>query len=448
MSFDSAMNNFAKAARILNEVHKAAFSNAASVHTLSATLKAALTGNRLPVMTDAIEALRPNFEGLLTSAFVRAFLRPFAAAVVEEIDGDDLGFSRNMEQIRVHMNTNGKTVLSRTITVGSITNSKLSLLLVALKDKLGKVIDTGIVENWTFRCTTDSGGVKTGQSGGSRENQEVFRFEGDAKGIDAIEVRGTGRTENALGIIDERHQSNLLRNASWTDFNNAAPNPTQVPSAIDSWPNWEASNTTHFSASNAQTHRDRSGQTTQKSLSNLLSGSMFQRLTGPKAAKRITFREDRLYIPGLWVYLPAARTGNIVVSLGDKSYTVDLSTLADSTFVAITPNMSTDIENFYFPNFNLNTDEIRMKIETTTLSGAIFWDDAFLREASLIRGIPVTLIGGGTRHEIDDVFTTDISISAETVFQYWAVVRSRVFNLLGHTFTLPHSGAPTYTDVQ
>lgn len=454
MSFDTAMNEFAKVCRILNELEKAAFSTASTnYHTLEKTLIKSLDGYRIANKTRAIRNLRPALNGLLTPETVRQVLTPYAASVVEEIGKNSVNFETDMVTIRDYMEAQSKSVKSRVPTIGAYSVLGNGTTLRQDRDRHNNVGETYFPEAFSFECAKDKGT-------GTREHQEVFTWKGATQGEDAIEDAGSGQIENALELVDELSSKNLFSNPSFTSFNGTAPSGT-APAGTDvvapsttAFPGWTLSAAASFKASLNRTYRDRKGQTNQKSLLCVANGWFKQQLNGDNAPKKINFKDNAAYAWVGRIYKPAGVTGNLDFTFGANTFQITIAGLTADAF-SVRHILSQGATNAtYYRAFK--TDDLFFKCEISALSlgGApgVYFDDFELVEMTHIHGMHHHIAGGNVADSLGTLYTHTASSYAATrgVVQYWASFRTRLSEQLGFAFFLPHvaDGSETVTDVQ
>lgn len=164
---------------------------------------------------------------------------------------------------------------------------------------------------------------------------------------------------------------------------------------------------------------------------------IFQRLRG--------IQTPQPYDYGVWIKRRSSATGDFILTVGSKTYTVDISTLTNDVWTFVGPEYNAtpanDTQQYHWPQ-NFQTDDTQFKIETDSLAtGALRIDRAFFRPMQPLNGLWFSFLGGTT--PIARSYTAAIPLTlagSDTIIQRW------VHMLYGPFYYLPSDGTPSISD--
>lgn len=149
------------------------------------------------------------------------------------------------------------------------------------------------------------------------------------------------------------------------------------------------------------------------------------------------------YHAGVWICRKSSATGDFILTVGNYSITVDISTLTNDvwTFVGFDPTDST-LRSKHWPDNFVTGDDPKFQIETSSLAvGALRIDTAEMETMARYNGLWIHVAPGPTPIGVDYAGSFALSYSSDTVIQRW------LHFLYGDTFYLPSTtGTPSITD--
>lgn len=377
--------------------------------------------------TRGLEQVRSRLRDSLSPAAVAAPLAPMWAEYARQLVGTfeipaTLPARDIIDRIADHFDTNSQTVNSREFTFGSVSAGGSNVGSGTIKrlttDRYGNDIEATWAQKVTVECIRD-------QSSGATEHEEVFEMRGEAAGVDALDVQGSGSRAD-LKAVSAR--DSLLLNPSF----DSAAGTDATPTAITNWTiATGAIGDLELSDNADEIFRGSRGSVTPKSLR--FNGNV--KLTQALSLRRTNVSADRpLYACLRWNREEGSGSGaTITLTLGSVTASVAVgSTTGWQTLEISLPSGWLD---------QWNTTDPTVAVEVSGLSsGYVLVDDVILAPYTQFDGLWYLALGGRTKFLRDDVFTFTDTGGTGGVINYW----------LWWTYGkyLPHAtgGAETWSD--
>lgn len=294
----------------------------------------------------------------------------------------------------------------------------------------------GHVETKTWECVED-------QNLGRFKGAELWRVAGEDASKDNLDYQGSGLVAYVVG----KHSgsgpgASVLQNSSW--------DATFVGTGTDKIPGWTIGGTASKVTAGTSGFRTAPGASSQGTLVFDNDGAATNEVTQALSLRRINALGER--VP--WMLQVAykksngAATGSLVLKMGNKSTTLDLSTIADTDWHVLKFTID---KNVYYRNWKEDAPDI--EVEVTNLSaGTLTLDDLIFAPWDLIDGTWWWMTGGATAFLQRDSFTAaDSGPTAATSEMMYFFARSGVLPMgtdQGAILNLPvnNAGGETITD--
>lgn len=310
---------------------------------------------------------------------------------------------------------NTKRVQSRQFVFGTVTsgspyvgNGTIHRLNV---DENGLVIENRVAETKTFECVFDA------TSGARGRNAEVFQIRGVTANRDLIRINGSGGVGALVGLTADLSAA-YIRNPSFSQFSGTVT----VPTDITGWTNnTTVSAATHqlvtdtYANQGVGYYRDFPGDSTSYALQCL--GNSWS-LTQSIEQNRYAFRLDAPYYVQIAYKKSSSGTdGNLVVTLGANSVTLDLSTISDTSWHVLKFTLN---KNLWFKNFNQANLSFTIA-RTGGSTGNVTIDDVLVAPFTNFDGGWWAAVGGTTQWKrLDTATVTDSELGeGYGVLQKW-----------------------------
>jgi hypothetical protein len=290
---------------------------------------------------------------------------------------------------------NGKRVASRGFVFGSVAaggsnvgNGALNRLNV---DAWGQIVESQTADAKLARCTKDS-------AKGAPLGEEEFSLEGATAGRDALEELGSGKRkdEPLVALSSRTAQGFGVQNPSFSTSTPTAP--TTAPTDLGGWTASNTINGTNYNVNTDTPYRAYEGDTTPAYLRCLAtSWTLSQNLDTNGAV----FDDSTPYYVHVAVRRQSSADGNLVLTLGRVSTTVDLTTLTNNVWalVKIAGTSSSWVKNFGQVNCTLS---IARSGGTT---GSVDLDDVVVGAYQSFDGGYYAMVGGATAFQLEDKFS-------------------------------------------
>lgn len=400
--------------KLYEDVRKAAGVNASAnwVDTED-TLLTLLSGD---YSDDAFQGVRQG-RGILAS-MMEQVRSPFASKLRDYskyLNFPETDVSTVISRLYDDAIANTKRIQSRQFVFGTVTsgspwvgNGTIHRLNV---DENGLVIENRTAETKTFECIFDA------TSGARGRNAEVFQIRGTTANRDLIRVTGSGGTGTLLALTADLSQA-YIRNPSFSQFSGT----TTAPTDITGWTNnTTVSASTHqlvtdtYANQGVGYYRDFPGDSTSYALQCL--GNSWS-LTQSIEQNRYAFRLDTPYYVQIAYKKSSSGTdGNLVVTLGANSVTLDLSTIGDTSWHVLKFTLN---KNLWFKNFNQANLSFSIA-RTGGSTGNVTIDDVIVAPFTNFDGGWWAAVGGTTQWKrLDTATVTDSELGeGYGVLQKW-----------------------------
>ena len=302
-----------------------------------------------------------------------------------------------------HFVENSITIPSRGITYGTwstfgSSKGEVSRLTV---DENGFRLEATYLEKRTLKC------IRTGGSG-ARRFAEIFSLEGSAKGTDILNVLGSGA---GLTITVASALNSRLLNSAFSQYSFATSPATSTPStgvANDEVSNWVVADITKLQLDIDEYPQSLPGVTTPGSIRFTEDNKISQKLS----VSNMTVNLNSPDITGIWAKPESSVDGDLVISQGNTTKTVDATTLS-----AGWNWLELDKDSGLWPKTWLGTDsEISFELTGRT-TGTLLLAHPFHGPMTLFDGLWYYLPAGTTPHALDDSVTATASVSSDTKIQ-------------------------------
>lgn len=294
----------------------------------------------------------------------------------------------------------------------------------------------GHVETKTFECVQD-------QSLGTFKGAEVFRVAGEDASKDNLDYQGSGM----VALLVAKHSgtgvgASVLRNSGWdAQFSGTG---------TDKIPGWTIGGTASKITAGTSGYRTAPGASSQGTLVFDNDGAATNEVTQALSLQRLSAGSERVpwMLQVAYKKSSAGATGSLVLKIGNKSTTLDLSTIADTDWHVL---QFTIDKNLYYRNWKEDAPDI--EVEVVNLSaGTLTLDDLIFAQWDLLDGTWYWLTGGATAFLQRDSFTVaDSGPTAATSEMIYFLARCGVLPMgtdPGAVLNLPvnNAGGETITD--
>lgn len=289
----------------------------------------------------------------------------------------------------------------------------------------------GAVETKTFYCEKD-------QSLGVLKGGETFVCRGEDASIDNLDWQGSGLAVRPVYSRNSGSGSggSLLQNSSWDqDFSGTG---------TDKVLSWTISGTAAKITAGTSGYRTAPGASAQGTLVFDNDGAATNSVEQALSLRRINAKNERTPFMVFVAYKKSssAATGSLVITLGSKTTTLDLSTIADTDWHQL---FFTIDKNLYYRNWRADAPVVKFAV-TNLSAGTLTLDDAHFGEWDYIDGTYWMIAGGATAFLERDVFTAaDSGPTAATSELMYSAYRAGVFDEI-QNLPVNNAGAETVTD--
>lgn len=295
----------------------------------------------------------------------------------------------------------------------------------------------GHVETKTWECVQD-------QNLGVLKGAEVFRVAGEDASKDNLDYQGSG----LVAFVVAKHSgsgpgASILRNSSWDATFTGS-------SGTDKIPGWTIGGTASKVTAGTSGFRTAPGSSSQGTLVFDNDSAATNEVTQALSLQRLSAFSERTpwMLQVAYKKSSSGATGSLVLKMGNKSTTLDLSTIGDTNWHVL---QFTIDKNVYYRNWKEDAPDI--EVEVTNLSaGTLTLDDLIFAPWDLVDGTFYWLTGGATAFLHRDVFTVaDSGPTAATSEMIYYLARCGVLPMgtdPGAILNLPvnNAGGETITD--
>jgi len=335
-------------------------------------------------MASGLEDARESLASLLDPDSVRATLDPYYFQWGETIGSTASDSDSIFVDLFDYMHTNSQSVNSRNISFGSPSaaggNTGDGSMVRQTVDEQDYAMEgwlpLHVSETFTVECERDANQI-------GYPFEEVFSIKGTDAAKDSLLTTGTG-LDDTTRCQSERDTLRYIKNPGFESYTATTPTSgsEQVPTAVEGWTPTGA--WTNFKVSVVQLYRTPPKSSTSISLKFIADDTITQVLSTVNTTR---FSRDVPYYVAVPVFRETGATGNIVITLGQTTRTVALSTLTQNAWNLV-PIVATPDKSLYYENFKAN--DLSFSISVNTLATAFVYVDA-------IHMFPFQLIGGNGR---------------------------------------------------
>jgi len=417
------------------------FTNGATSHEADflASLKPAdgVPFNTQAMMVEAVERFRSglNTQYDISRDLISTGLRTWADfASIPETSPENI-----LSRLYTYFVDNSYTVKTRDMTLGTPAaaggndgNGVLNRLKV---DENTHQIESGHTDSKVCRCIRD-------EASGASKHEEVFELRGEDRLRDRLVVDGSGLVKN-IKAISARDSLQYIENPSFERFSGTAATPT----AITGW-DLSTSEIADVSLDSTITYRDYPGApSTHYSLKYTAStGGTSLVIDQDLKARNVAITRSLPLFAQVAVYkVGTSSTGNVLFYVGNTvQTTVALSGLTDNGWTLIRFGTGTtaggDENSWYKAMAATGALTLNIKATGVSVGQVLHFDDVVISPYTEFDGSWYALVGGSTKHLIDDEFTF-ADTATESIVQKWI---ARLYP--GHY--LPHAShtAATWPD--
>ncbi len=386
--------------------------NVSNTVELIAAFEAALAGTQIPRTTAAFKVLRAAMCSFLASSasIVNPLLIDYAKVL--GVANSSLSAAEAFYLVYRDYAENSKRVTSRGFVFGSASAGASNVGKATITrlnfDEYGFVLENQTPDTKTLRCVADA------VSGGVAKFEESWTIEGEAAGEDALEEAGSGQKSKVFQGLSARTSTSFgVTNPSFSSFLGT----TSAPTDLSGWTSTVTVNGTNFTLSTGtagtEYFRDYQGDTTPYAL-NCLNTSAWK-LSQNLQTNSATFATDVAYYVHVAIRRRSSANGSFILSLGNASTTVDLTTLTNDQWVLVKIGVSKD--NWYR---TFGKDGLTLSLERTGGStGTVDVDDITVGEFFFFDGGYWVVTGGtsagSTPPRVNDTFTCADSLGVSPV---------------------------------
>lgn len=359
----------------------------------------------------------------------------FEGLIVAGQPGDDAPgrIHRYMHEQSFSFNSRGWT--RGTPSAGS--NTGTGTLRRLTSDWEGYTLQGGHVETKTFECIADQNFL-------ADRGAERFRISGEDSGKDNLDFQGSGAYRR---LLQAQHSGSgdggsRLQNPSWDAAFNG--------SGTDKIPGWTIAGTASKITAGTSGYRTAPGASSQGTLVFENDGAATNSVEQALSLRRISVQDERTpwMVSVAYKKSSSGATGSLVITLGNKTTTLDLSTISDTDWHQL---FFTVDKNVYYRNWKVDSPVVKFAV-TNLSAGTLTLDDSCFNTWTLIDGTYWWLQGGQTAFLHRDSFTAaDSGPTPSTSEMMYAAARAGVLPMgesPGLILNLPvhESGSETITD--
>lgn len=298
--------------------------------------------------------------------------------------------------------------------IGTGTGKRLSV------DWEAYALQGGAVETKTFYCDVDQ---STGAGG--FKGAEVFVCRGEDRSKDNLDWQGSGIVHRP---VYARHSGSgpggsILFNSSW--------DATFSGSGTDKIPNWTISGTASKVTAGTSGYRTAPGASAQGTLVFADDSAATNSVEQALSVRRLSMVNERTPVMLFVAYKKssAGATGSLVLTIGNKTTTLDLSTIADTDWHQL---FFTIDKNLYYRNWRADAPVVKVAV-TNLSAGTVTLDDLYFGFWDYIDGAYYLIAGGATAFLERDVFTAaDTGPTAAGSELMYSAYRAGVFEVIAN----------------
>jgi hypothetical protein len=322
--------------------------------------------------------------------------------------GDLRDYMHGTASPKQYIKSRGMT-LSTTFSAGAgnVGNGLLQRLTV---DENGYALEATAAEAKSAKCTQDQNQTD--------KHAEIITLYGAPANKDWLKLQGSG-FEVELTSLHAGLSAQFCQNPSFSDHDATLSGGEGALASATGRAGWTVAAGTYSdlkaNTTSTYVYRTFPGETTGVSLRWTANATIRQVL---QETQRPTFLPGTPIYVQVAVYRRAAATGQLVLTFGAQSTTVDLSTLSDEAWniVRIAVGTGSWLKNF-------NAADLKVELALTSLAvGTIYTDDIIIGEMTQVDGTWYAFIGGNTATKRLDSWTwtdTEPGTRAKNAYWFW-----------------------------
>ena len=384
-------------------------------------------------------------EALLTPVFLG-----YALHIVEDPAGSA---DEAIDRMYDYFIAQSKTIVARVFAYGTpaagASNTGTGTLRRLTVDENAYDLEAQFTEVKTFTCSADG-------NTGTNTHQTSFAVKGQAEGVDSLLIRGSGLE---TVITSKSSADSILGNPTFSQYAIAGTVATGAPYTLvsgDTITNWQlldaagtATDETLYelTVTAADIYRIVDGDTTPTAVRVDASHTLKQDFSDVGISLNALVPVDLL----LPIKRESSATGNLVVTMGAMSKTIDTSTLNNAAYNAVFFDQDKD----QWP-LNITLNDAALTLAWTRTAGELVYDELTLVAYDLIDGTYWVLHSGATPFLLADSFTATDTLASDSKLQQWlwrafnrylpsATTATGITAAGGRTFTFADSNPDTLT---
>lgn len=410
------------------------------------TVEGATVGEDAAEVMAMVQAIRNRASGQLTEDRVVEALLPVVregCVTIGAPEGRNVDFDAGVDRLRDYFVANSKTVNSRSQTFGAVsavTGTGTGTVRYLTVDDEGFRLEGSHNETKTFTCLLDQSNVE--------KHFEEFEVKGAVPYRDGLKRTGSGLV-GKLVCLTTRNSQRYINNPSFSQYTGTtqptASSEQTITSAGSSTTDssiagWVADATTNIKVSVDTVYRDLATEPAASRISVKFEGSayiyqQFNRNLNPQFKQRVPYHVQ------VAVYRGSSCDGNLVITFGATTRTVDMTTLSNGAWNVVTLTFD---KGLYARNFRSNDMQLKFQLSSRT-TGHLYLDDVIIEEMTPIDGLFYVVVGGATPFVRNDYQTIAVSEATRGTRSYWWNLRSGRGRRGG--FSLPSDTGGTETEV-
>jgi len=329
-----------------------------------------------------------------------------------------------LDDIYQGMKDASETVRYRNFTFGAVSDAGVAVgngtVYRLLKNKDNYDIEVGAVNAGItkIKCTEDR------YSGRSEGNETFIMYGSGLTNVDNVEL-GTAPTGTAtIFALTSQDCTSYLTDGS---FDTTDDTGTITISG------WSLDTPANFLKETTTTYRNTRGSSTGVSIEITANSYMTQNI----ADEGHTFNSSKPTMMVVRYYRKASCDGNLKITLGNETVTLDLTTVANATWLDLTLGTGTD-DGGWYQQWGKDDATIKIELESNT-TGTLLVDEVLITQPTFYDGKYYLLTAGTTDYLKGDYFTFTDSVLNTGRIQYFI---NKMFGKM-----LPHATTgETYPD--
>ena len=366
-----------------------------------------------------VQSIRNQVSGVLTEDAVMRALLPVVregCVTIGAPEGKNVEFDAGMDRLRDYFVAQSKSVNSRSQTFGSasaVTGTGNGTVRYLTVDDEGFRLEGAHNETKTFTCVLDQSNVE--------KHFEEFEVKGATAYRDGLKRTGSALV-GKLVCLTTRNSLRYLANPSFSQYQGTtqpSASSEQTITSTTAISNWTADATTNVKVSVDTVYRDLVSEPSATRISVKFTGNAYIYQQFNENVNQ-AFKQKVPYYVQVAVYRGSSCDGNLVITFGATSRTIDMTTLVNNSWNVVTLTLD---KGLYARNFRTNNMQLKFELSSRT-TGHLYLDDVILEEMTQIDGLWYVIVGGSTPFVRGDYQTIAVSEATRGVRGYWHELRS------------------------